>query len=388
LKRAFTNCGQVLTNTGEAVASGTVLVSGDRVVDVVAGHAPQGFEPIDLGGRAVSPGLVDAHTHAVFAGRRADEMDQRAQGATYRSIAEQGGGILATVRAVRELDGEQLFEESRLHADWMLRCGTTTAEVKSGYGLATLQELKILEVVRRLGRETPLDTVATFLGAHAVPPEFAGDREAYMDLVVNETLPLVLDTATADFVDVFVEQGYFTAEDARRLSGKLPMRLHVDQFSKGGAELAAELGARTADHLEQTGPEGIEALADAGVTPVLLPASVYGLGLKKYPDARRMLDLGLPVVLATDFNPGSSPTPSLPFVMSLACTQMGLTTGEAWRACTVNAARSLGLNDRGALAPGALADLVVWETDDLRDVPYFVGAPLVHAVYKRGERVV
>jgi len=385
---ALVNCGAVLTNVGEVLRGASVLVVGERIVDVVEGPAPSGFRQVDVQGRAVTPGLIDAHTHAVFAGSRANEFEMRAKGATYKEIAAGGGGILSTVDAVRGLDGDQLFEASKKHADWMLRCGTTTAEMKSGYGLATLQELKMLEVVRRIGRETALDTVATFLGAHAVPPEFINDKSGYMDLVVNEMLPLVRDTGTADAVDVFVEEGHFDAEDAKRLVGDLPLRMHVDQFSTGGAELAASLGSVTADHLEQTGTSGIEALKSANVVPVLLPASVFSLGLTKYPDARQMLDIGLPVVLATDFNPGTSPTPSLPFVMSLACTQMGMTPMEALAGCTVNAANALGLGDRGMLAPAALADIVVWDVEDLRQVPYFVSAPLVWAVFKSGARVV
>jgi imidazolonepropionase len=386
---ALTNCSQVLTNSGPPVLGGTVLISAGRVIDVVPGGAPSGFESVDIGGRCVTPGLVDAHTHAVFAGSRANETPMRAAGATYQEIAEAGGGIMSTMRAVRECDGDQLFEESKRHAEWMLACGTTTAEMKSGYGLSTLHELKMLDVVRRIGQETPLDTVGTFLGAHAVPPEFAGNRDGYIDLLINETLPLVVSTGTATAVDIFVEQGYFDAADAARLAGTLalPLRMHVDQFSTGGAELAAALGAKTADHLEQTGPEGIEALADAGVIPVLLPASVHCLGLDRYPDARRMIDFGMPVVVATDFNPGSSPTPSLPFAMSLACTKMGMAAMEALQGCTANAARALGRGDIGVLAPGARADIVVWDTDSLDDVPYFVSAPLVWAVYKDGERI-
>ncbi len=392
-RAALTNCSRVLTNVGEDVNGASVLVNSGRIVDVVEGGPPIGFEPIDVGGRVVTPGLVDAHTHAVFAGDRADEFALRGRGATYEEIAESGGGILSTVAKVRELDADQLFIESKSHIEAMLRCGTTTAEVKSGYGLATLQELKMLEVAKRLNLETPMDVVPTFLGAHAVPKEFAGNKSGYMDLVINEMLPLVIDTKSAVAVDMFIEDGYFDTSDAARLMDaidgtELKLRLHVDQFSKGGAQIAARLGAHTADHLEQTGPDGIEALADAGVIPVLLPASVLLLGLDKYPDARKMLDLGMPVVVATDFNPGSSPTPSLPFAMSLAVGKMGMSYEEAFRGCTLNAARALCRNDVGVVAPGAKADLVVWDTDDLRDVAYLVGADMVYAVYKDGERVV
>lgn len=385
-----------MTNVGEDVRDACVLVANGRVIDVMTGAAPDGFAAVDAGGLVVTPGLVDAHSHAIFAGSRAHEMEMRGRGATYKEIAAGGGGILSTVESVRALDGDQLFAESKSHIEQMLRCGTTTAEVKSGYGLATLQELKMLEVARRLNDEMPLDVVPTFLGAHAVPPEFAAKKGEYMDLIVDEMLPLVKDTQTAEAVDIFVEGGYFDADDARRLAGaletpdggRLKLRMHVDQFSKGGAQLAAELGAHTADHLEQTGPEGIEALADAGVIPVLLPASVLLLGLDTYPDARKMLDLGMPVVVATDFNPGSAPTPSLPFAMSLAVSKMGMTFREALRGCTVHAARALGRLDVGVLAPGAKADFVVWSTDDVRDIGYLVGSDLVHSVYKAGERVV
>lgn len=391
-KFALTNCSLVVTNVGDPVSHASVLVSDGRIIDVVTGAPPAGYKIVDTKGRLVTPGLVDAHTHAVFAGDRTDEFVMRGQGKTYQEIAAAGGGILSTVRATRELDGDQLFAAATKNAEMMLRCGTTTAEIKSGYGLATLQELKMLEVTNRIGTETPLDVVATFLGVHAVPPEFADNKPAYMDLVIDEMIPLVHDTGTASFVDIFVEQGYFDANDARRLAAAIPssmrLRMHVDQFSTGGAELAAEIGAATADHLEQTTDAGIEALAKSNVVPVVLPASVFCLGLNKYPDARKMLDLGLPVVLASDFNPGSAPSPSLPFSMSLAVMKMGMTPLEALQGCTVNAARALGLADVGILATGAKADIAVWDVERVEELPYFVGAPLVHSVYKDGELVV
>ena len=391
-KFALTNCGMVLTNAGPIIEKGSVLVADGRIADVVVGEPPVGFKRIDVGGRVATPGLVDAHTHAVFAGDRSAEFVARGRGATYQEIAAQGGGIQATVRAVRELDGDQLFEESKRHVEWMLRCGTTTAEIKSGYGLATLQEIKMLEVARRLGEETPIDVVPTFLGAHAVPPEFMGNKGGYMDLLINEMLPLARDTGVAKAADIFVEEGYFDAEDARKLARALPegflLRMHVDQFSTGGAELAAEIGASTADHLEQTSENGIVRMVEAGVIPVLLPTSVLCLGLDKYPNARRMLDLGLSVVIATDFNPGSAPSPSLPFAMSLAVAKMGMTPLEALQGCTINAAQALELTDVGVLATGARADIAVWDVETLDELPYFVGAPLLSALYKEGIQIV
>lgn len=270
----------------------------------------------------------------------------------------------------------------------MLANGTTTAEAKSGYGLNLESELALLHAIRDVGEETLLRTVPTFLGLHAVPPEF-GNADAYTDDVIANILPEAAKVAR--FADAFVEQGYFGVEQVRRYgyaakSLGLELRLHVDQLTAGGgAQFAADLGAKTADHLEQTGREGIATLARRGVMPVLLPASVHCLGKKKYPDARAMIDAGLPVVLATDFNPGSSPTPSMPFVMNLACTQMGMTPAEAIVASTINAAYSLNLGDRvGSIEVGKSADFVVFDVDDPAEIAYWVGAPIVHKVYARG----
>ena len=387
---ALTNCGAVLTNAGPVVRDASVLFLDARTVGVVEGKPPSDFKTIDVKGRVVTPGLVDAHTHAVFVGSRADELEMRAKGATYQEIANAGGGILSSVSKLQSASDDDLFAESKWHIEMMLKCGTTTAEVKSGYGLTTKDETRMLQTALRLMHATPMDVVTTFLGAHAVPAGTSKDQ--YMDAVLDDMLPLIAGARLAEAVDIFVEEGAFNGDDARRLAAAakahgLELRMHVDQFSTGGAQLAAELCASTADHLEQTDAKGIEALAAAGVVPVLLPASVHCLGLKKYPDARRMLDLGMPVVLATDFNPGSSPTPSLPFVMSLACSQMGMTPMEALVACTLSAAGALKRNDTGRIAQGAQADFVVWDTDDLREVPYLVASPLVWAVFKKGDRV-
>lgn len=351
-------------------------------------------ETVDAAGRMATPGLIDAHTHLVFGGNRAGEFEQRARGASYQEIAVSGGGILSTVRQTREASEESLIEQARRHRDLMLSCGTTTAEAKSGYGLSLDAELKMLRVIRALSEEGPMDLVPTFLGPHAVPPEFKGNPGGFVDHLIEAVLPAVAEENLARNADAFCEPAYFGVEDVRRFlsaakSAGLGLRVHADQLSNsGGALLAAEVGASTADHLEQTGVDGIAALARAGVQPVLLPGSVYALGHTKYPDARAMIEAGLAAVLATDFNPGSSPTPSLPMVMSLACTQMRLSPAESLVACTVNAACSLGLEaSRGSLEPGKRADIVLWDADDYREIPYWFGVPLVSEVWVLGRRV-
>src|SRR5256885_2136356 len=270
-------------------------------------------EIIDADGRVVLPGFVDAHTHLVFAGNRLDDFERRARGETYEQIAKAGGGIWSTVEKTRAASEDELFAQAKKHAKWFLKCGTTTVEAKSGYGLTLEDELKILRVMQQLNNETPLEVVPTFLGAHAVPRETSADK--YVDLVANEMLPRVAKEKLAEFCDVFCERGYFDVEQSREILTaakmlRLKLRGHVDQLSNsGGAKLMAELGATTADHLEKTDEKGIAALKAANVQPVLLPASVYALGWTSYPRAREMSEAGLAVVLASDFNPGSSPVP-------------------------------------------------------------------------------
>ncbi len=373
-------------------------------------------EILDAGGRVVMPGFVDAHTHLVFAGNRLDDFERRARGETYEQIAKAGGGIWSTVQKTRAASELDLLTLAKKHANWFLRCGTTTIEAKSGYGLTSDAELKILHVLRQLnisaqannairdsriasgapydhegvGYEMLPEIVPTFLGAHAVPREISS--EEYVEIVINQMLPCVAAEKLAEFCDVFCERGYFNIDQSRKILSAakkvgLSLRGHVDQLTNsGGANLMAEMGATTADHLEQTDEQGIAALKKANVQPVLLPGSVYGLGSSRYPRAREMIEAGLALVLATDFNPGSSPTPSMPMILSLACTHMKMSPAEAITASTVNAAYSVNRGDRiGSLEPGKLANFVIFDCEDYRELAYWFGIPQTHSVYVRGE---
>lgn len=381
------------------VENGAMLVGDDGRIAAVGAReeieplvvAAGECEVLDAGGRICLPGFVDAHAHPVFAGTRAGEFEQRAGGATYQEIAAAGGGIRASVRATRGASEDELVAASKRYAGWFLRGGTTTVEAKSGYGLSVEDELKLLRAVRRLDAETPLQYVPTFLGAHEVPDEYRARRADYVELVINEMLPRVAGERLAEFCDVFCEGRVFDVDESRRIllaarAHGLGLRLHADQLSlSGGARLAAELGAATADHLEHTDAAGIAALKSAGVQPVLLPGSVYALGSSRYPAAREMIEAGLAVVLATDFNPGSSPTPSMPLVLSLASTQMKMTPAEGLTAATVNAAYSLGRGgDVGSLDVGKRADFCLHDCADYRELAYFFGVEHAHAVYVGG----
>jgi imidazolonepropionase len=346
---------------------------------------------IDAEGRCTTPGFVDAHTHLVFAGTRADEFERRIGGATYQEIAAAGGGILRTVKLTRDASEGDLLAASRRHRNWMLRGGTTTLEAKSGYGLDRETELRMLRVIARLNAEGPVRMVPTLLAAHTVPPEFARRREEYLRLVIAEIIPEVATTGAAKYCDAFCDDHAFTVDESRAvlMAAKrhgLGLRLHAEQFRPGtGAALAAEIGAATADHLETVGEETLALLRDAGVQPVLLPGSVFALGRTQYPPARKMVEMGLGIVLATDFNPGSSPVASMPFMLSLACLQMGLLPGEALMAATINAACSLGMGEQvGSLEAGKQADFLIHEFVDYRELAYFIAAPARPRVFIAG----
>jgi imidazolonepropionase len=407
-----TNCSQLVTLAGPTrprvgpelrelsiVQDGAMFVQDRRIVAVgprskIESLAHADTETINAGGRVVMPGFVDAHTHLVFAGNRADEFEMRSAGMTYQQIAERGGGIRSTVRRTRAATQDELVAAGQKHADWFLRGGTTTVEAKSGYGLTVDDELKLLRAVRAVSQTTPLRCISTFLGAHEIPDEYKGRPDDYVDLIVNEMLPFVAKEHLAEFCDVFCEAKVFSVRQAERVltaakQHGLDLRVHADQFTSSGAvELAAALNAKTVDHLEQTTAESIAVMKKAGVQPVLLPGSVYAIGSQKYAPARAMVEAGLPVVIATDFNPGSSPTASMPMILSLACTQMKMTPAEAVTAATVNAAWSLNRgHDIGSLEPGKIADFVVHDTEDYRELAYFFGGHRAHAVFVAGARV-
>jgi len=380
------------------IPDGGLLAANGRITHI--GKTPEieklcqrDTEVVDARGCAVLPGFVDAHTHLVFAGNRLEDFESRARGETYEQIAKRGGGIQTTVQATRAASEEDLFALAKGRASWFLKNGTTTIEAKSGYGLTLKDELKILRVIRRVGTETPLETVPTFLGAHAFPAEFRENHGGYTSLIIDKMLPAIGEEKLAEYCDIFCEQNYFDVDDSRRIltaakQHGLKLRMHVDQLTNsGGATLAADLAAITADHLEQTGADGISTLAKAGVQPVLLPGSVYALGSKKYPKARQMIDAGLAVALATDFNPGSSPSASIPMMLSLAVTQMRMSPAEAITAATINAAASLGrIESIGSLEAGKLANFVIYNCDEYRELAYWFGVSLVRDVFVRGKR--
>jgi imidazolonepropionase len=406
---AVINCSQLVTLRGAArprtgaemrelsiIEDGAMLVRDGRIERAgprseIEPLIEAGVEVFDAGWHVVMPGFVDAHTHPVFAGTRADEYEQRAAGATYQEIAALGGGIRSTVRRTHAATLDELIDAGRRYSRWFLQTGTTTVEAKSGYGLSVEDELKLLRAIRQLNDETLLRYVPTFLGAHDIPDEYRERRADYVALIIEEMLPRVARERLAQYCDVFCEEKVFTVEEARRIlmaarEHGLKLRLHADQLSlSGGAQLAAELLAATADHLEHTDAAGIAALKKAGVQPVLLPASVYALGHTRYPAAREMIDAGLAVVLATDFNPGSSPTPSMPMILSIACTHLRMSPAEALTAATINAAYSLDRGtETGSLETGKRADFVVHDCADYREVSYFFGLEHARAVYTGG----
>ncbi|HUS69634.1 MAG TPA: imidazolonepropionase [Anaerolineae bacterium] len=386
------------------ITDGAVGIQGDRIVLVgnnqeVIAAAGSGSTLIDASGKVVMPGFVDPHTHVVFAGDRASEFEMRLQGASYMEILAAGGGIMETVRATREASLGELVSQSRKRLYRMLAHGTTTVEAKTGYGLDTESELKMLEAIRLLDETHSLDLVPTFLGAHAIPVEYKGRVDEYVDLVVDEMMPALepagyLDHQPPLFCDVFCEEGAFSVRQSRRILQKakdlgMGLKIHADEFNAlGGTALAVDLGATSADHLACTPDKEIALLADSDTVGVLLPGTPFGLAEDHYAPARKMIDMGVAVALATDLNPGTCYCESMPFILALACRHMGMTPAEAIVASTINAAHAVGLgHEVGSLEIGKKADLLVLDIPDYRHLSYRFGTNLVQTVIKAGRVV-
>lgn len=356
-----------------------------------SGHDVQAT--IDARGRLLTPGLIDCHTHLVFAGDRVKEFERRLEGASYAEIAAAGGGIVSSIRAVREASEDELLAQSLPRARALLADGVTTLEIKSGYGLDTDNELKMLRVARRIGEELGIGVRTTFLGAHALPPEYAGRADEYIDMVCREMLPAVAEAGLADAVDGFCENIAFSSAQMRRVfeaarQHGLPVKLHAEQLSdQGGARLVAEFGGLSADHLEYADETAIEAMDAAGTVAVLLPGAFYALRETQLPPMDALRRHGVPMAIATDLNPGTSPLLSLRLAMSMACTLFRLTPTEALRGTTVHAARALGLTDRGTLAIGQRADLVLWDVQDPAELGYWIGGNLAAKVIANGQAI-
>lgn len=376
---------RVLQNAWIYIENGEIISYGDRNQPITMG------QKLDAGGRLVTPGLVDAHTHLIFGGWRQNELAMKIRNVPYLDILAAGGGILSTVKATHAATEDELAAKASEALDEMLRFGTTTCEAKSGYGLNKKEEVKQLKVIKRLNEEHTMDVVSTFMGAHALPPEFKGNREGYLKLLCEEMIPAVAKQKLAKFCDVFCETGVFTAEETRRILecgkqyGLIP-KLHADEIDPiGGSQLAGEIGAISAEHLIVCPEEGIASLAQGGTIACLLPATSFYLN-STYAPARKMIEAGVPVALASDYNPGSCPCLNLQLVMNIACLKYRLTPEEVLTGVTLNAAAAIDMADRvGSIDRAKQADLVIWDAPDLNYLCYRLGSNLAHTVIKKGE---
>ncbi len=373
---------ETITNTSLSIENGFIVES------------CSGGEVIDCGGLLVTPGFVDSHTHPVFLDGREEEFSMRLTGATYEEIAEKGGGIISSINGVRNASKDELVEHVTKRMNRFVKLGTTTVEAKSGYGLDTESELKSLQVLHDVNQIHEIDIIPTFMGAHAFPPEFANDYDGYVDLLCNEMIPEVAKQGIAKYCDVFCENGYFTVGQSKRIletakEHGLTPRLHADEFEdSGAAELAAEVGAVSADHLMAVSDIGIQKMAENDVIATLLPGTTFFLGKNTYAPAKTLLANDIEVALATDFNPGSCHIQSMPFIISLACIQLGMTIEQAFASSTYFSAKALNLEDEvGVIAIGRRADLIIWDVEKLVDIPYSVTDLPIKMVIKNGKPI-
>jgi len=393
------NIGELVTYESDSesmkVYHNVEMVFADGVIREIGKdlYSPE-LEVINANGALVTPGFIDAHTHPVFNETREMEYEMRIMGKSYMEIAAAGGGIRSSVQSLRSADYKELKGKVKQRLDDFFRFGTTTIEAKSGYGLSTESELMSLQLLKELDDEHPLDIRRTFLGAHEYPDECRDNHDAYIDLIIREMLPTVVREGLAEFCDVFCEEGVFSVRESCRVleAAKflgLGLRMHAEEFKPiGGVQLAAKLGAISADHLTAITDEGIDALVEGNVIPILLPATTFFLGSDHYAPGRKMWDRDLPVAIATDFNPGSSMTQSMPLVITIACLKLKLSPLEALQAATYNAARSLAMDNAvGSLEPDKQADFVIWKFDRYQGIPYYLGFQSIRSVWKRGREV-
>jgi imidazolonepropionase len=396
MKTKITNIGSIVTWSEEdqkviKLENTEILIDNEMISDIA--EKVDGAEiEIDADRAMITPGFVDSHTHPIFIGNRSNEFSMRVDGKSYEEITEKGGGIISSIKGVRKASEDQLFEYGMDHLEIFLAHGTTTIEAKSGYGLDLESEIKSLRVIKKLNKESVLDVIPTFLGAHSFPPEYSDNHEGFVDLICDEMIPAVASENLAKYCDVFCEDGYFTVRQSRRILetanefGIAP-RLHADEFKdSGAAELAAEVGAVSADHLMAASNKGIKAMIQSGVIATILPGTTLFLGMNKYVDGRKLIDSGCDVSLATDFNPGSCTIQSMPLIVSLAVLYCGMTIEEAFKAATYTGAKSIGLKNRtGQIKSSCLADMLFWESENLDEIPYWMGSDRLISIMKRGK---
>lgn len=381
---------QTKSNSIETFSDVDLLINGEFIEEIGI-SLDDSQQTIDCSGRLVTPGFVDCHTHSVFYNGREEEYSKRLSGISYQDIAQDGGGINASIQGVRKASENELLDKVSKRMKRFIKLGTTTVESKSGYGLDTESELKSLRVLDKLNQYLPIDIVPTFLGAHAFPPEYSDNHNGYVELLCNEMIPEVGKQGIAKYCDVFCENGYFTVNQSKQILetakdyGMIP-RLHADEFKdSGAAKLAGEIGAISADHLMAVSDSGIQFLSSEGVTATLLPGTTFFLGSNSYAPARKLLDAGISIALATDFNPGSCHIQSMPFIISLACLNLKLNIEEAFQAATWESAKTLNVhNEVGSLEVGKKADIVIWDLERLIEIPYFISDIPIYKVIKSG----